>query len=53
MNLGLRHNKTDIALIQMLHHHTVNQIQSQAYKQLKSLRLKLYFILPKAKITSK
>ncbi len=86
MDLGLRYNKTDktdayhLALIQKLHHHPVNQIQSQTYKQLNSLsrfydqltsdlvtaknrlhqpysqpflRLKLYFALPKARITGK
>ena len=43
MNLGLRRNKTDktdayhLALIQRLYHHPVNQLQSQAYKQLNSL----------------
>ena len=43
MDLGLRYNKTDktdayhLALIQKLHHHPVNQIQSQTYKQLNSL----------------
>lgn len=86
MDLGLRHNKTDktdayhLALIQRLHHHPVNHLQSQTYKQLNSLsrfydqltsdlvmakigfiklysqlslRLKLYFVLPKAKIIGK
>ena len=43
MDLGLRHNKTDktdayhLALIQRLHHHPVNHLQSQTYKQLNSL----------------
>ena len=43
MDMGLRHNKTDktdayhLALTQRLHHHPVNQLQSQTYKQLNSL----------------
>lgn len=43
MDMGLRHNKTDktdayhLALIQRLHHHPVNHLQSQTYKQLNSL----------------
>lgn len=43
MDMGLRHNKTDktdayhLALTQRLHHHPVNQLQSQTYRQLNSL----------------
>lgn len=43
MNLSLRHNKTDqtdayhLALIQRLHHHPVNQLQADAYRQMNAL----------------